>query len=166
MKHPASYRGKKIVVLGMAKSGQAVASLFHEQGAVVTVNDIKERAECPQADELEQRGIRVICGYHPPEMIDDEVALVIKNPGIPYRIAPVRRAIELGIEVVTEVEVAWHLTDLPMVAVTGSNGKTTTTTWIGEVLEHAGLKPVVARKYRNAVVRSGKAGRFGKMAGG
>lgn len=58
--------------------------------------------------------------------------------------APVQQALALGIEVVTEVEVAYHLCAAPMIGITGSNGKTTTTTWVGKMLEHAGLKPIVA----------------------
>lgn len=144
MEHPAFYRGKKVIVLGLAKSGQAVALTFHQHGARVIVNDKKERHLCPEADELERRGIRVICGSHPPDLVDRETALVVKNPGIPYRVPPVRQALELGIEVVTEVEVAWHLTDLPLVGVTGSNGKTTTTTWIGDAFARAGKAVTVA----------------------
>src|SRR5690606_35405104 len=66
------------------------------------------------------------------------------NPGIPYRISPLVQAADLGIEVVTEVEVAWHLAEGPMIGITGSNGKTTVTTWIGRMLEASGQKPVVA----------------------
>lgn len=144
MEHPAHYRGKKVIVLGLARSGQAVARCFHAHGARVIVNDIKERKQCPEADELEAQGIDVICGSHPPDLIDRDTALVVKNPGIPYRIPPVKQALESGIEVVTEVEVAWHLTDSPIIAVTGSNGKTTTTTWIGELFTQAGREVTVA----------------------
>ncbi|CAM4243734.1 UDP-N-acetylmuramoyl-L-alanine--D-glutamate ligase [Paenibacillus xylanexedens] len=144
MNHPESYRGQQVVVLGLAKSGVQVAKVLDRAGAKVTVNDKKERDQCPEASELEALGISVVCGGHPDDLIHSGVKLVVKNPGIPYHAAPVQQALALGIEVVTEVEVAYHLCAAPMIGITGSNGKTTTTTWVGEMLEHAGLNPIVA----------------------
>lgn len=144
MKHPSAYDNQKVVVLGLAKSGRAVAKIFHGYGAKVTVNDKKERALCPDAESLEAIGISVICGHHPDHLIDEDTALIVKNPGIPYYIPPIQRAIELGIEIVTEVEVAYMLRTNKLIGITGSNGKTTTTTWLGEMLEVAGQKPMVA----------------------
>ncbi|NJJ41085.1 UDP-N-acetylmuramoyl-L-alanine--D-glutamate ligase [Paenibacillus apii] len=144
MKHPDMYRGEQIVVLGLAKSGVQVAKVLYEHGAVVTVNDKKEREQCPEASELESLGISVICGGHPEGLIHEGIKLVVKNPGIPYSVPPVKRALELGIEVVTEVEVAYHLCAAPIIGITGSNGKTTTTTWVGKMLEAAGMNPIVA----------------------
>ncbi|CAH1208999.1 MULTISPECIES: UDP-N-acetylmuramoyl-L-alanine--D-glutamate ligase [Paenibacillus] len=144
MKHPDEYREKRVVVLGLAKSGVQVAKVLERAGAKVTVNDKKEREQCPEASELEALGISVVCGGHPDNLINEDVQLVVKNPGIPYQAPPVQKALELGIEVVTEVEVAYHLCEAPIIGITGSNGKTTTTTWVGKMLEHAGLKPIVA----------------------
>ncbi|WP_438492305.1 UDP-N-acetylmuramoyl-L-alanine--D-glutamate ligase [Paenibacillus sp. IHBB 3054] len=144
MKHPDMYRGEEVVVLGLAKSGVQVAKVLHERGAVVTVNDKKERDQSPEASELETLGISVICGGHPEGLIHSGVSLVVKNPGIPYTVPPVQQALQLGIEVVTEVEVAYRLCAAPMIGITGSNGKTTTTTWVGRMLEASGMKPIVA----------------------
>lgn len=144
VRHPESYRNKKVVVIGLARSGQAVAEILHRYGAHVTVNDLKDRSACPEADAMERQGIHVICGSHPDHLIDEDVALVVKNPGIPYHIPPIQRALQLGIEIVTEVEVAFWLANLPIVAVTGSNGKTTTTTWIGQIFGDAQQKPLIA----------------------
>ncbi|QSF43858.1 UDP-N-acetylmuramoyl-L-alanine--D-glutamate ligase [Paenibacillus tianjinensis] len=144
MKHPDEYRGKQVVVLGLAKSGVQVAKVLHERGAVVTVNDKKERDQSPEASELESLGISVICGGHPDGLIHEGVSLVVKNPGIPYSVPPVQKALELGIEVVTEVEVAYRICAAPMIGITGSNGKTTTTTWVGRMLDAAGMRPIVA----------------------
>jgi UDP-N-acetylmuramoylalanine--D-glutamate ligase len=138
------YRGKPVVILGLARSGAAAAKLFRAAGAVVTANDRKDRSECPEADELEALGITVVCGGHPDGLVNEETALLVKNPGIPYTAEPVRKALRLGVEVVTEVEVAGQLSPAPIIGITGSNGKTTTTTWTGELLKAAGLKPVVA----------------------
>lgn len=144
MKHPEQYRGRRVVVLGLARSGVQVAKTLHHLGAIVTVNDKKDREQCPEASELEALGISVLCGGHPEGLIHEGIELVVKNPGIPYTAAPVVKALELGIDVVTEVEVAYHLCAAPIIGITGSNGKTTTTTWIGSMLQAAGLKPLVA----------------------
>ncbi|GGN96495.1 UDP-N-acetylmuramoyl-L-alanine--D-glutamate ligase [Saccharibacillus kuerlensis] len=144
MEHPKKYANREVVVLGLARSGVSAAKTMHGFGANVTVNDRKPREDSPEAGVLEELGISVICGEHPDDLIHPGVALVIKNPGIPYSAPPVARALELGIEVVTEVEVAYQLSAAPMIGITGSNGKTTTTTWIGNMLEAAGLKPIVA----------------------
>jgi len=144
MNHPEQYRGRQVVVLGLAKSGVQVAKTLHHYGAIVTVNDRKTREESPEASELEALGISVVCGGHPDGLISPSVELVVKNPGIPYSAPPVVQALELGIDVVTEVEVAYHLSQAPIIGITGSNGKTTTTTWIGKMLDAAGLHPIVA----------------------
>ncbi|NIK75868.1 UDP-N-acetylmuramoylalanine--D-glutamate ligase [Paenibacillus castaneae] len=144
MNHPASYQGRRVVVLGLARSGVSVAKVFHQFGAEVVVNDKKDRELCPEADELTALGISVLCGSHPPDLITEDTALLIKNPGIPYSSPPVQQAAELGVEIITEVEAAYWLSPAPIIGITGSNGKTTTTSWLGELLSAAGLKPIVA----------------------
>ncbi len=152
MRELAYYRDRQVVVLGLAKSGTAVAKLFHAMGAKVIVNDVKEREQCAEADELEAQGITVICGEHPLDLPSADVALLVKNPGIPYKAPPVARAMQMGIEVVTEVEVAWQILQTRnVIGITGSNGKTTTTTWIGEVLRAAGYQTTVAGNIGRAV---------------
>ncbi|WP_341282185.1 UDP-N-acetylmuramoyl-L-alanine--D-glutamate ligase [Paenibacillus sp. FSL H8-0537] len=144
MDHPASYRGRRVVVLGLARSGVSVAKVFHSYGAEVIVNDKKEQDQCPEAEELIALGISVLCGSHPDDLITADTALLVKNPGIPYSTPPIRQAAATGVEIVTEVEVAYWLSPAPIIGITGSNGKTTTTTWIGELLEAAGKNPIVA----------------------
>jgi UDP-N-acetylmuramoylalanine--D-glutamate ligase len=144
MNHPAEYAGKEIVILGLARSGVAVAKLFHQFGASVTVNDQKTLDLCPEAAPLTALGISVLCGGHPDTLIHPGISLVVKNPGIPYGIAPIQEALRLGIEIVTEVEVASLICKAPIIGITGSNGKTTTTTWVGEILSGAGLSPIIA----------------------
>ncbi|MGG1661686.1 UDP-N-acetylmuramoyl-L-alanine--D-glutamate ligase [Brevibacillus sp. NRS-1366] len=133
------YQDKQVVVLGMAKSGVAVAKLLHRFGAHVVVNDKKPREEASGAEELEELGITVICGQHPDDLIHAGVSLVVKNPGIPYEAPPVARALELGIPVVTEVELAYQIAKAPIIGITGSNGKTTTTTLVGLILKQANI---------------------------
>lgn len=139
MKH-TRYENKKVLVLGLALSGFHAAKLLHELGAMVTVNDSKELADNPDAQELIASGIRVISGYHPVDLLDESFSYIIKNPGIPYSNEMVKRALELGIPIFTEVELAYEIMDASLVAVTGSNGKTTTTTMIHEILKRDRVK--------------------------
>ncbi|MFV9509988.1 UDP-N-acetylmuramoyl-L-alanine--D-glutamate ligase [Tepidibacillus sp. LV47] len=138
------YKNKQIVVLGLAKSGTTVAKLLHKLGAKIVVNDVKPEDQCKEKRELESLGIKVICGSHPDDLITSETDLVIKNPGIPYHIPPIQQALSLRIPVITEVEVAYQLAKAPFIGITGSNGKTTTTALIGEILKHAHFRPIVA----------------------
>ncbi len=140
----ADYRGRKVIVLGLARSGVAAAKLFHGIGADVVANDNKPRDACPEAEELEALGVSVVCGGHPDGLVDERVALLVKNPGIPYSASPVAEAQRIGVEIVTEVEVASQISVAPIIGITGSNGKTTTTSWTGALLEAAGLHPLVA----------------------
>lgn len=144
MKYPEHFRGLQVVVLGLAKSGVQVAKTLHQLGATIVVNDKKDKEQCPEASELEALGISVLYGGHPEGLIHEGIDLVVKNPGIPYTAPPIARALELGIDVVTEVEIAYYLSASPIIGITGSNGKTTTTTWVGQILEAAGLSPIVA----------------------
>ncbi|PWK11631.1 UDP-N-acetylmuramoyl-L-alanine--D-glutamate ligase [Tumebacillus permanentifrigoris] len=138
-----TYTGQQILVLGLARSGAAAARLLHQQGANVVINDQKPLADDPLAADLQALGIEVIGGGHPEGIVHPGLALVVKNPGIPYHAAPVRQALELGIPVITEVELAYQFSKAPLIGITGSNGKTTTTTLVGKMLEAAGVQSVV-----------------------
>lgn len=132
------FEHQKVLVLGLAKSGEAAAHLLDKLGAIVTVNDGKPFEDNPTAQNLLEDGIRVICGSHPLELLDEDFALVVKNPGIPYRNPMVEKALQKGIPVWTEVELAYLISEAPIVGITGSNGKTTTTTMIADVLNAGG----------------------------
>lgn len=134
MKKITNYQNKKILVLGLAKSGFSAAKLLHDLGALVTVNDGKPFDENPQAQELLALGIKVITGSHPIELLDEGFSLIVKNPGIPYTQPLVKKAVEKGIPIITEVELAYQISEAPIIGITGTNGKTTTTTMIAEVL--------------------------------
>ncbi|MBU5210970.1 UDP-N-acetylmuramoyl-L-alanine--D-glutamate ligase [Heyndrickxia oleronia] len=145
MKTINNYQHKKILVLGLAKSGVSAASLLHKLGAFVTVNDYKPLNENPEAQGLLEQGIKVICGCHPIELLDEGFELIVKNPGIPYTNPLVAGAIERGIPVITEVELAYQISEAELIGITGTNGKTTTTTLIFEILQaNEGTNPLIA----------------------
>ncbi|MBT2678477.1 UDP-N-acetylmuramoyl-L-alanine--D-glutamate ligase [Bacillus sp. ISL-35] len=144
MKHIKTYQHKKILVLGLAKSGVSAAALLHKLGAFVTVNDSKPLSENPEAQGLLEQGIKVVCGSHPIELMDEGFELVVKNPGIPYYNPMIQKAEENGIPVITEVELAYQISEAPLVGITGTNGKTTTTTLIFEMLEAGKKQPLIA----------------------
>lgn len=139
MKKITTYQNKKVLVLGLARSGFSAAKLLHDLGALVTVNDGKPFAENPEAQDLLAIGVKVITGSHPIELLDEGFSLVVKNPGIPYSQPLVQKALEKKIPVITEVELAYQISEAPIIGITGTNGKTTTTTMIANVL-NAGME--------------------------
>ena len=138
MKTISKFANKKVLVLGLAKSGESAARLLDKLGAIVTVNDGKPFEENPAAQSLLEEGIKVVTGGHPLELLDEDFEWMVKNPGIPYNNPMVMRALEKQIPVITEVELAYLISDAPIIGITGSNGKTTTTTMISEVLTAGG----------------------------
>ena len=138
MKTISKFANKKVLVLGLAKSGESAARLLDKLGAIVTVNDGKPFEENPAAQSLLEEGIKVITGGHPLELLDEDFEWMVKNPGIPYNNPMVMRALEKKIPVITEVELAYLISDAPIIGITGLNGKTTTTTMIAEVLTAGG----------------------------
>lgn len=131
------YNGKKALVCGMARSGIAAAKLLNRLGARVTLQDMKKREEI-SADvlALEGEGIALYTSANP-----DEIAcaqdLIVLSPGIPCDLPFIAAAEQAGIEVISEVELAYRLTPCPITAITGTNGKTTTTTLTGEIMKTA-----------------------------
>ncbi|MGX7024165.1 UDP-N-acetylmuramoyl-L-alanine--D-glutamate ligase [Vagococcus hydrophili] len=134
MKKAAEYANEKILVLGLARSGVAAAKLLHQLGAFVTVNDAKNIDENPEAQELLALGMTVITGSHPIDLLDEGFSLIVKNPGIPYTNPILEKAIEKNIPIMTEVEIAHAVSEAEFIGITGTNGKTTTTTMIYQLL--------------------------------
>jgi len=144
MKNFTDLQHKKVLVLGLAKSGVAAAEILNKLGAFVTVNDSKPFDQSPDAQGLLQKGITVICGRHPEDLLDEGFELVVKNPGIPYSNLIVADALKRGIPVWTEMELAYLISEAPFIGITGSNGKTTTTTLIFEMLQNGNKNPLIA----------------------
>lgn len=135
------FKNKKIFVLGMARSGYEVSKLLSKYNNEILVTDKKEQ-DIKHIEELEELGVTFIQSDDPVSLIDSSYDLVIKNPGIRYDHPLILKAIELGIKVVNEVEVAYHFLprEVFVIAVTGANGKTTTTTLVYEFIKAMGKR--------------------------
>lgn len=121
-------------------------------GFSVTVNDHGPRNfQDASITDLETLGVTFVFGGHPPNLLERAFQFVVKNPGIPYGNPLVAMAIERNIPVFTEIEIASWFTASPIYAITGSNGKTTTTTLLGEMLKASDLAPAVAGNIGNVV---------------
>jgi UDP-N-acetylmuramoylalanine--D-glutamate ligase len=144
MKNIKEFHHKKILVVGLAKSGESAALLLHKIGAFVTVNDKKPLAQNQAAQGLLEQGIKVISGEHPIDLLDEGFEMIVKNPGIPYYNPLINGAIEKGIPVITEVELAGLISEAPFIGITGTNGKTTTTTLLFKMLEKGEKNPLIA----------------------
>ena len=131
------FEHKRVLVIGLAKSGVAVAKLLLHQGAMVTVNDCIPLEENPDAKSLIEEGIRVLAGSHPVDLLEEHFDFVVKNPGIPYHNCMVEAAMKKGIPVYTEIEIAYQLLEGLIIGITGSNGKTTTTTLASLMLKES-----------------------------
>ena len=132
------YEGKKVLVVGMARSGVAAAQLLVKHGAVVTVNDSKTREQLGDVlSPLENLPVQWALGCPAMDVLAGQDVLVI-SPGIPDSVPFVKKAKADGIYVIGEVELAYQLTPGQMVAVTGTNGKTTTVSLLGEIFANAG----------------------------
>ena len=129
------YNGKKALVCGMARSGIAAAKLLKKLGAEVTLQDMKKREEL-SADvrNLENEGIVLYTGANPDD-IACEQDIIVLSPGIPCDLPFITAAEAAGVSVISEVELAYTLTKCPITAITGTNGKTTTTTLTGEIMK-------------------------------
>ena len=137
MLNEKKFEHKRVLVIGLAKSGVAVAKLLLHQGAMVTVNDRIPLEENPNAKSLIEEGIRVLAGSHPVDLLEEHFDFVVKNPGIPYHNCMVEAAMKKGIPVYTEVEIAYQLLEGLIIGITGSNGKTTTTTLASLMLKES-----------------------------
>ncbi|HWQ76242.1 MAG TPA: UDP-N-acetylmuramoyl-L-alanine--D-glutamate ligase [Syntrophomonas sp.] len=138
-----NFTDKQILVVGLARSGMAALKALHKRGARLTAYDAKEEAELgDDIAEIRSMGIDVYAGVLPP--ISPELDLVVVSPGVPLESEPVQSAQGLGIEVISELELAYMIkpAQLEMLAVTGTNGKTTTTALLEQILLAAGRHAV------------------------
>lgn len=135
------FEGKKILILGFARSGYEVAKYLIGKDNEVILNDSKaeDSHDLEKINELKELGVKFIFGSHPDNLLDSSFDFLIKNPGVPINHKYVLMAKDLNIEVINEVEMAYRLLPdgIKIIGITGTNGKTTTTTLTYEILKKA-----------------------------
>lgn len=159
-----SFAGRRVTVIGLARAGLASALLCRQHGAEVFVTDNKTiDALSDRVAILENRGIAFETGGHTRSGLDNCDVIVV-SPGIPLDLPILGEARARAIPIISEIEAAYLLSDVSIVAVTGSNGKTTTTAWLGEIYRTAGMSVEVAgnigRPYADAVMHNPSAERY------
>jgi len=145
-------KGRKALVIGAARSGIASARFLAQRGATVALNDRKPLGEWSKgALDLKTEGVGLVEGDAPSWLLD-QIDLVIISPGVPTKAIPIRYADRRGAEVIGEIELASRFLRGRIIAITGTNGKTTTTSLIGEMLKDAGLKVQVGGNIGKALI--------------
>ena len=147
------FENKKVFILGLARSGYEAAKLLTKRSNTVILNDNKteDKLNEEHIEELRSLGVNLVLGSTPEDILDESFDYLIKNPGVPIDHLYVRQAKEFNIEVINEVEMAYRLLpeDVTVIGITGTNGKTTVTTLVYEILE---------KKYKDKVHLTGNIG--------
>jgi UDP-N-acetylmuramoylalanine--D-glutamate ligase len=132
-----NFEGKKVLVVGMARSGIGAAKLLKELGAIVTINDSSsEEVLGEKIKKLEGIYDQKILGETPSDMSTFDY--VVLSPGVPTDLGFLKEAREKGVKVIGELELGYLIAKGDFIALTGTNGKTTTTTLVGDIFENSG----------------------------
>lgn len=135
------FENKKIFILGLARSGYEVAKYLSKFNNEIVLNDgaHEDKLDSKQIEELKNLGVNLVFGSHPDDILDNSFDYLIKNPGVPIDHKYVLKARELGVEVINEAEMAYRLLPdgVKLIGITGTNGKTTTTTLTYEIIKKA-----------------------------
>lgn len=130
------FTGKKVLVVGLARSGMAAIKVLKKLGAEITLSESKKKEDIKEIDFLNEYGVEIT--DQSMAVFERDFDLVVKNPGVPFRSPMIQRLYERNIPVITEIELA-YMVSKPQhyIAITGTNGKTTTTTLVYEILSRA-----------------------------
>ena len=143
---------KTIIVVGLGVTGIAAARFLKKRGAVVRVTDqAAEETLGVRAQQLADMGIALELGNHRSQTFE-KADLIVLSPGVPHTIEPVLRAKEHGVPVIGEIELASRFINEPILAVTGTNGKTTTTEILGSMLKDSGFNVFVGGNIGNPLI--------------
>ena len=143
--------GVRVTVVGMARSGVAAARLLQDAGALVTVADRKNRGELLGIlGSLDQAAIRLVLGDDYESALS-QAELVVISPGVPYRLEALERVRRRGVKVISELDLASRFLSAPILALTGTNGKSTTVTLIGKMLQESGKRVFVGGNLGTAI---------------
>ena len=150
--------GKAVTVVGLGRSGLAAARFCHSAGARVTVSEAGPAEEFSEAiHQLEPAGVALEFGRHRPDTFE-KTDLIVLSPGVPHTIAPLEAARQRDIPVIGEMELAARFIAEPIAAVTGTNGKTTTTELLGAMLQASGLDVFVGGNIGNPLIEYAEGG--------
>ncbi|HEY6307358.1 MAG TPA: UDP-N-acetylmuramoyl-L-alanine--D-glutamate ligase [Candidatus Angelobacter sp.] len=145
-------KNKRVLVVGLGRSGVASAFFLQDHGARVTVSDSKSEAQLQnEIAALLDRGVSIETGQHGERTFRDQ-DLIVVSPGVPSDQPQLQHARSLGIPVIGEVELAFRFLQGRVIAITGSNGKTTTTALTGEILAKGGKKTLVGGNIGTPVI--------------
>ena len=152
-------KGKKILIFGLARSGAGAANLLARSGAEVTVTDKKSKGELTEFVERLLPSVRLALGGHP-DGIFKNTDLIVVSPGVPLDIPPLKKAKDAGIKIIGELELAYQIIReskgqraerTEFLAVTGTNGKSTTTSLLYEMVKNSGFKAMIGGNIGNAL---------------
>ena len=130
------FTGKKVLVVGLARSGMAAIKVLHKLGADIILSERKPAEELKELATLKELGVTIV--DQSMEVFDQHYDLCVKNPGVPYRSPFMEALAQHGVPVITEIELAFQVAKPQhYIAITGTNGKTTTTTLVYEILNAA-----------------------------
>lgn len=135
MIHREALSQSKVLILGYGLTGQASAAFLLDQGAQVSLSDSKPIDQDQALNLLKDKGLRLITRDQNPEILEEGFDFILKNPGIPYQVPIIQAALDKKIPIFTDIELASWYSQAPILAVTGSNGKTTTTALIHQIME-------------------------------
>jgi UDP-N-acetylmuramoylalanine--D-glutamate ligase len=145
--------GKKILVVGLGKTGVETIRFLLKKGALVGASDITPFEKLPKVvTELKEMGVKIEAGEHRLETFL-RAEMVVLSPGVPFGLTPVKEAMNKGIEVISEIELASRFIKKPIIGVTGSNGKTTTSTLIARILEGSGKRVFLGGNIGNPLIQ-------------
>lgn len=130
------FSGKKVLVVGLARSGMAAIRVLKKLGAEVTLSESKKKEDIKEIDFLNENNVEIV--GQDMAVFERDFDLVVKNPGVPYRSPMMQKLHERNIPVITEIELAYQVAKPQhYIAITGTNGKTTTSTLTYEILRRA-----------------------------
>lgn len=137
-----SFYGKKALVVGIARSGVAVAKFLYSKGTNVVLADKKNRSELIDALSDIPEEVEIFAGNNP-ALSEIKPDFLVVSPGVPLTVPIIAQAVAQNIPVLSELELAYRFATSPIIAITGTNGKTTTTSLTGEIFKNAGEKVCV-----------------------
>ena len=151
-RYKESLKGKRVLVVGMGKSGKAAVKVLADTGALVSVQDStsEEKIDADFLSYLKDIQAETYFGKVPGDM--SAFDMVVMSPGVPTNLGFINEARDAGVEIIGELELAYRIGRASFAAITGTNGKTTTTTLVGEIFKAAGIRSAVVGNIGNPVV--------------